>query len=71
MFRKPMSSKTNGGGPKHPRSNPAESAPPLLSEKLIAQLQGAVAAAQRKRMSQAMESRGTELTGLSDAGHDT
>jgi hypothetical protein len=27
-----------------------ESAPPLLSEKLIAQLQGAVEAAQRKRM---------------------
>jgi len=29
---------------------PGESPPPLLSEKLIAQLQGAVEAAQRKRM---------------------
>ena len=66
-----MAKKTNGGGSKHSRSNPAESTPPLLSEKLIAQLQGAVAAAQRKRMPQAMESRDPEFTGLSGAGHDT
>jgi hypothetical protein len=71
MFRKPMANKTNGSGPKHARSNPAESIPPLLSEKLIAQLQGAVASARRRRMSQAMESHDTELTGPSDAGHDT
>jgi hypothetical protein len=45
-----MANKTNGGEPKHPRVHPGESTPPLLSEKLIAQLQGAVAAAQRKRM---------------------
>jgi hypothetical protein len=39
--------------PESKRSRPTteESAPPLLSEKLIAQLQGAVGAAQRKRMS--------------------
>jgi hypothetical protein len=47
-----MAKKTNGSESKLPRLHPGESTPPLLSEKLIAQLQGAVAAAQRKRMSE-------------------
>jgi hypothetical protein len=48
-----MVKKTNGGEPKLPHLHPGGPTPPLLSEKLIAQLQGAVAAAQRKRMSEA------------------
>jgi hypothetical protein len=43
-----MSKRANGGKPRTER--PEESQPPLLSEKLIAQLQDAVNAAQRKRM---------------------
>ena len=48
-----MAKKSNGGEPKLTRLHPGGPAPPLLSEKLIAQLQGAVADAQRKRMSEA------------------
>jgi hypothetical protein len=46
-----MSKRAND--PESKRSRPAteESAPPPLSEKLIAQLQGAVCAARHKRMS--------------------
>jgi hypothetical protein len=43
-----MSKSAHDGKSKQRRTTP-ESAPPLLSEKLIAQLQGAVSAAQRKR----------------------
>jgi hypothetical protein len=46
-----MSKKTREGGPKQSDANVGEPTPPFLSEKLIAQLQGAVTAAQRKRMS--------------------
>jgi hypothetical protein len=41
--------------PKKSRLLAGEPAPPLLSEKLIAQLQGAVNAAQRKRMFKSMD----------------
>jgi hypothetical protein len=47
-----MAKKTNGSEPKLLRLHRGESTPPLLSEKLIAKLQGAVAAARRKRMSE-------------------
>jgi hypothetical protein len=46
-----MSKRENGCDPKKDRPMPGEAAPPLLSDKLIAQLQNAVSAAQRKRMS--------------------
>lgn len=46
-----MSKKTRDGQPKQSDLSAGEPTPPLLSEKLIAQLQGAVNAAQRKRMS--------------------
>ncbi|HMH87954.1 MAG TPA: hypothetical protein VK523_04895 [Steroidobacteraceae bacterium] len=45
-----MSKKTHDDRSQQSASNAVEPAPPLLSEKLIAQLQGAVDAAQRKRM---------------------
>jgi len=45
-----MSKKTNDGEPRIARLTNGERTPPLLSEKLIAKLQGAVEAAQRKRM---------------------
>jgi hypothetical protein len=45
-----MSKKTRDGRLKESGSNVREAAPPLLSEKLIAELQGSVNAAQRKRM---------------------
>ena len=40
-----MSKRANGGEPKRGRLTNGEAAPPLLSEKLIAQLQSAVGAA--------------------------
>jgi hypothetical protein len=43
-----MSKKTSGRRSKNSRQTTAEPTPPLLSDKLIAQLQGAVSAAQRK-----------------------
>ena len=46
-----MSKRENGREPRKGRPMPGETAPPLLSDKLIAQLQNAVGAAQRKRMS--------------------
>ena len=46
-----MSKRENGCEPKKHRPMPGEAAPPLLSDKLIAQLQNAVGAARRKRMS--------------------
>lgn len=45
-----MSKRENGCEPKKNRPMPKQAAPPLLSDKLIAQLQNAVSAAQRKRM---------------------
>jgi hypothetical protein len=45
-----MSKKANGGEPKRDRPMTGEASPPHLSEKLIAQLQGAVRTAQRKRI---------------------
>jgi hypothetical protein len=46
-----MSKRENGYKPKKTPPMPREAAPPLLSDELIAQLQNAVSAAQRKRMS--------------------
>jgi len=46
-----MSKRENDCEPKKAGPMPGEAAPPLLSDKLIAQLQNAVSAAQRKRMS--------------------
>jgi len=43
--------------PKKSRLIAGEPAPPLLSEKLIAQLQGAVNSAQQKQMSKSMDNR--------------
>jgi hypothetical protein len=45
-----MSKKTPIDRSKQSASNAGEPTPPLLSDRLIAQLQGAVNAAQRKRM---------------------
>jgi hypothetical protein len=45
-----MPKKMSDGASKIARLNPGDGAPPLLSEKLIAQLQGAVEAAQRRRL---------------------
>lgn len=45
-----MSKRTREDGPKESSSLAGEPRPPFLCEKLIAQLQGAVNAAQRKRM---------------------
>jgi hypothetical protein len=44
-----MSKKTSEGAPRITRPTNGERTPPLLSEKLIAKLQGAVDAAQRRR----------------------
>jgi hypothetical protein len=44
-----MSKRANGRESKKNCPTTEQSAPPLLSEELIAQLQGAVSAAQRKR----------------------
>jgi hypothetical protein len=53
-----MLKKTRDGKPKQSSSNAGEPpAPPFLSEKLIAQLQGAVNAAQRKRMTHPIDNR--------------
>jgi len=45
-----MPKKTPGSRHKRPPLNPDEPRPPYLNEKLIAQLQGAVSAALRKRI---------------------
>jgi hypothetical protein len=45
-----MPKKMSDGAPMIARLASGENAPPLLSEKLIAQLQGAVEEAQRRRM---------------------
>jgi hypothetical protein len=47
-----MSKKPNASKPENGDALKAFGTPPLLSEKLIAQLQGAVNAAQRKRSTQ-------------------
>jgi hypothetical protein len=47
-----MSKKTSEDASKNTRPTNGERTPPLLSEKLVAKLQGAVEAAQRKRTSQ-------------------
>jgi hypothetical protein len=46
----PLKKNANGGEPKKDRPITGETSPPHLSEKFIAQLQGAVRAAQRKRI---------------------
>lgn len=46
-----MSKRASDGSGQKDRSMTEEAAPPLLSEKLVAQLQGAVRAAQRRRKS--------------------
>ena len=46
-----MPKKTSVDRPKEFRMSADEPTPPLLSERLIAQLQGAVSAARRKRLS--------------------
>lgn len=45
-----MAKKSPDGRPRKDPPTTEEATPPLLSKKLIAQLQGAVRAAQRKRM---------------------
>jgi hypothetical protein len=50
-----MSKKTSGSKPKNSRPITAEPTPPLLGDKLIAQLQGAVSAAQRKRVGESRQ----------------
>jgi hypothetical protein len=50
-----MSKKTSGRKSKNSRPITAEPIPPLLSDKLIAQLQGAVGAAQRKRVAESRQ----------------
>jgi hypothetical protein len=59
-----MSKKMSGGEPSEARLLKGERAPPLLSEELIAKLQGAVNAAQRKRTLQPsmQETKETALT---------
>jgi hypothetical protein len=52
-----MSKRTSDDMPKKSRLIAGEPAPPLLSEKLIAQLQGAVNSAQQKQMSKSMDNR--------------
>jgi hypothetical protein len=49
-FMELMLKRENGCKPNKDRPMPGEAAPPLLSDKLIAQLQNAVSAAQRKRI---------------------
>jgi hypothetical protein len=53
-----MPKKTPGSRLKRPRSNESEPAPPYLNEKLIAQLQGAVGAALRKRIAKPINTGG-------------
>jgi hypothetical protein len=50
MPKKTTHGKSEKGRPITAESAPAEPSPPLLSEKLIAQLQQAVGLAQRRRM---------------------
>jgi hypothetical protein len=45
-----MTKKASGSEPKKDRPTTTEASPPLLSEKLIAQLQNAVCAARSKRI---------------------
>jgi hypothetical protein len=45
-----MAKRANGSEPQKDRREIGEASPPLLSEKLIAQLQGAVNAARSRRM---------------------
>jgi hypothetical protein len=53
-----MPKKTPGSRHKRSDSNVVESAPPYLNEKLIAQLQGAVSAALRKRIAKPVSTGG-------------
>jgi hypothetical protein len=50
-----MPKKTPGSRHKRPRLTPDEPRPPYLNEKLIAQLQGAVSAALRKRIAKPID----------------
>ncbi|GEM_PF-4695575 len=54
-----MPKKTPGSRHKRPRLDGGP-APPYLNEKLIAQLQGAVSAARRKRLTKPMETDGCQ-----------
>jgi hypothetical protein len=53
-----MSKRASDGRSQKDRPTTEEAAPPLLSEKLIAQLQGAVSAAQRRRKSEPNDTSG-------------
>jgi hypothetical protein len=53
-----MPKKTPGSRHKRPRLNPDEPRPPYLNQKLIAQLQGAVSAALRKRIAKPIDTGG-------------
>ena len=60
-----MAKKLNAGRPENQEAPKAFGTPPLLSEKLIAQLQGAVSAAQRKRQSVSLRSEKTDSQTIS------
>jgi hypothetical protein len=65
-----MTKTTSDGKPKKGRPMTEGATPPLLSEKLIAQLQGAVSAAQRKRMPESNDASATQSAGQdSEVGH--
>jgi hypothetical protein len=69
-----MPKKMIDGAQKSDRPTFGDGAPPLLSEKLIAQLQGAVEAAQRKRTpaeKQAMDVKGSFRPFRKETGHPT
>jgi hypothetical protein len=57
MFQAPMPKKASNRGPTRNLPKTPERTPPLLSEKLIAKLQGAVRAAQRKRITESIDAR--------------
>jgi len=66
-----MSKRTREGRPEQSDSNLGEPIPPLLSEKLIAELHGAVNAAQRKRMSHPVDKRENRSAArISEVGDD-
>jgi len=50
-----MAKRIRDGKPRKSRLNAGETKPMFLSEKLVAQLQAAVSAAQRKRMSEPVD----------------
>jgi hypothetical protein len=66
-----MFKRTRDGRPKRASGIAGEPTPPLLSEKLIAELQGAVNTAQRKRMPDSYD-KGENRRGANSvsSGHD-